>query len=365
MRAIGDRAAWYHRDDCTDRPDAGVGTPSQKAARAENNAVLKVENLSTHFVTPRGTVRAVDRVSLGVGRGEVVGLVGETGSGKSVTAASILNLVRPPGTIIDGRIVFEGEDLLKKSEREMGAIRGAKIGLVVQNVRASLNPLIAVGSQMTNVYRVHLPMSKKEARDHCHSMLRSVGFREPEQVARQYPHELSGGMAQRVLLALVLGLSPTLIIADEPTSGLDATVQLEVLDLMSRLIRERHASSLLITHDFGVVARYCDTVAVMFGGRIVERAPTREFLSDPRHPYSVRLLAALGWSGPRSLPAPTGSKVDAVPLAAESGAGCNYATRCVLATHGCRSAEPDLRTFPGGREVRCFRADDPAWETAR
>jgi peptide/nickel transport system ATP-binding protein len=336
---------------------ARVAEGDAKGGASEGPAgpLLSVRELSTYFESDAGVVKAVDRVSFDVGRGEIVGLVGETGSGKSVTAASILNLVRAPGRIVGGSVLFEGADLTQMTERELMQVRGSAIALIVQNVKASLNPLLPIGAQIMNAYRAHLPLDKKASRDLLMTMLEAVGFEDSRRVARSYPHQLSGGMAQRTLLALALGLSPKLIIADEPTSGLDATVQVEVLNTMSRLIRERGTSMLLITHDFGVVSHYCDAVAVMYGGRLVERAEVGEFFVHPAHPYSVRLLAALGWTGSAQRIMSHQRELD---LVAAPEQGCNYAGRCSLAIQACVEVEPSLRQVGKTQYARCLRSDE-------
>ena len=229
--------------------------------------------------------------------------------------------------------------------------------MIVQNVKAALNPLLPIGSQILNVYRAHLPLDKVASRQLLMTMLEAVGFDEPDRVARSYPHQLSGGMAQRALLALALGLSPKLIIADEPTSGLDATVQVEVLNTISGLIRERGTSMLLITHDFGVVSRYCDTVAVMYGGRLVERADVREFFARPAHPYSVRLLTALGWAGRASRLMNRPHEPD---LSAAAAGGCIYAGRCSLTMQACVDEEPPFIEVATSHLARCLRAHEVA-----
>lgn len=333
------------------------GEPGDAANAEAVQPLLSVRELSTHFETADGVVRAVDRVSLDVAQGEIVGLVGETGSGKSVTAASILNLVREPGRIVGGSVLFEGANLTLMTERELMRVRGSAIALIVQNVKASLNPLLPIGAQIMNVYRAHLPLDKSAARELLMTMLERVGFEDPLRVARSYPHQLSGGMAQRTLLALALGLSPKLIIADEPTSGLDATVQVEVLNTMSGLIRERGTSMLLITHDFGVVSHYCDTVAVMYGGRLVERATVREFFAHPAHPYSVRLLSALGRTGGAERIMSHQRELD-VPTTSERG--CNYAQRCSLAMQACLDDEPLLIQVAETQYARCIRSHEVA-----
>jgi ABC-type dipeptide/oligopeptide/nickel transport system ATPase component len=254
--------------------------------------VIKVTNLHTYFYSQRGIEKVLQGVSFEVGRSEVLGLVGQTGSGKSLTAASILGLVQPPGRIVAGSVVFSGVDLLRVSEHERQAVRGAQIALIVQNPKAALNPVMSVGSQVLNIYRFHLSLSKRQLWQRMLEIFRSVGFDEPGRVASSFPYQLSGGMAQRVLIAIMLGLSPKLVIADEPTTGLDATVQVQVLDLLKAKLKDLGAAAILITHDLHIVANYCDLIAVLHEGTIVESAPVSAFFHRPAHPYSQRLLAA-------------------------------------------------------------------------
>jgi oligopeptide/dipeptide ABC transporter ATP-binding protein len=332
--------------------------PDGPADDSAEQPLLSVRELSTHFVTDHGVVKAVDRVSLDIAQGEIVGLVGETGSGKSVTGASILNLVREPGQIVSGSVLFEGADLTRMTERDLMRIRGSAIALIVQNVKASLNPLLPIGAQIMNVYRAHLALNKNAARELLMNMLQTVGFDDPRRVARSYPHQLSGGMAQRTLLALALGLSPKLIIADEPTSGLDATVQVEVLNTMSELIRERGTSMLLITHDFGVVSHYCDSVAVMYGGRLVERATVQQFFAHPAHPYSLRLLSALGRTGDAQQILSRQPELNMPTTTTERG--CNYAHRCSLTVQACLDDEPPMIKVAETQYARCIRCHEVA-----
>jgi ABC-type dipeptide/oligopeptide/nickel transport system ATPase component len=257
-----------------------------------NGAILNVSNLHTYFYSRGGVAKTLQGVSFHVAPCEVLGLVGQTGSGKSLTAASILGLVQPPGKVVAGSVLFHGVDLLKVSERERQAIRGREIALIVQNPKAALNPVMSVGTQVLNIYRFHMKLPKQYVWKHMLEVFRSVGFDEPERLAASFPYQLSGGMAQRVLIAVMLGLSPKFVIADEPTTGLDATVQVQVLDLLKAKLRDLGAAAILITHDLHIVANYCDRIAVMHEGKIVESAPIEAFFDRPAHPYSQRLLAA-------------------------------------------------------------------------
>jgi peptide/nickel transport system ATP-binding protein len=254
--------------------------------------LLQIEHLSTVFDTPTGRVVAVDDVSFEIRKGETLGLVGESGSGKSVTAFSIVRLVLPPGRIAAGRVWFQGRDLLALSDEEIRKVRGAGIGFVFQEPMAALNPVMRVGTQVAESLLVHGLSTKREARQRAIELLKAVHIREPERRVDEYPHQLSGGMQQRVMLAMALACRPPLLIADEPTTALDVTVQAQILDLLRELKREFDLSLLLITHDLGVIAETADRVAVMYRGKIVEQGPVRDILRRPQHPYTQQLLAA-------------------------------------------------------------------------
>ena len=256
------------------------------------DALLTVENLTTVFDSPAGRVVAVDDVSFEVHKGETLGLVGESGSGKSVTAFSIVQLLQPPGRVVAGRVLFQDRDLLALPEDEMRKIRGVGIGFVFQEPMAALNPVMRVGAQVAEALVVHGLERRRDALERAVELLRAVHIREPEARARDYPHQLSGGMQQRVMLAIALSCRPPLIIADEPTTALDVTVQAQILDLLRELKRTFDLSLLLITHDLGVIAETADRVAVMYQGRLVEQGAVREVLRDPKHPYTQQLLAA-------------------------------------------------------------------------
>jgi peptide/nickel transport system ATP-binding protein len=321
-------------------------------------ALLEIENLQTHFRTPDGVNRAVDGVSFTVEAGETVAIVGESGCGKSVTAGSVLRLIPEPPGKIKGSIRFEGVDLLKLDERAMRDIRGNQISMVFQEPMTSLNPVLTVGRQIGETLRLHQGLGREAAERRVVEMLRLVGIAEPERRAREYPHQLSGGMRQRVMIAIALACNPKLLIADEPTTALDVTIQAQILDLMSELKQRVGAAIILITHDLGVVAEIAERVLVMYAGRKVEEAPVRELFRSPRHPYTQGLLGAL----PR-----LGSSVNdkatrlveipgAVPSLKQRIAGCVFASRCALAREVCRQVPPALELKAPGHLAACHFA---------
>ena len=337
----------------------GVESPrdQQAASPLDQRALLAVRNLHTHFLSREEPIRALNGVTFEIGRYETVGLVGETGSGKSLSAASILGLVRPPGRVVAGRALFDGRDLIHMAEAERRSLRGGEIALVPQNAKAALNPLLRVGDQIRTVYKAHLGLSDAVLRDHMGNMLESVGFSDPGHVADSYPHELSGGMAQRVVLAIAMGTDPKLIIADEPTSGLDSTVQVKVLDLMQRLLGKTRGSALLITHHLGIVAQYCERVLVMHAGQIVESADVESFFARPMHPYGVGLLEALrvgtDTSGQGAI------LVEGTPPdLRELPSGCLYRLRCPLAADLCQRDEPPMLDVGSGHQSKCYRVTE-------
>ncbi len=317
-------------------------------------AVLDVQDLHMGFPVARGTARAVDGVSLTLARGRVLGLVGESGCGKSMTALCLLRLVPSPGRITGGRILFEGRDLLVLSEREMRAVRGAGLAMIFQEPMTALNPVLTVGSQIAEAIRIHRPVTHKEAWDRAVALLDEVGIPEPEARATDYPHQLSGGMRQRVMIAMAISCEPQVLVADEPTTALDVTIQADILALL-RDLRERHGMALLlITHDLGVVAEQADEVAIMYAGRIVEQAPVTEIFAHPRHPYTQALL--------RSMPR-LGHHVDrlaqipgTVPDLAKLPSGCAFRDRCPIAIDACGAAVPPLEQKAPGHRAACIRA---------
>jgi peptide/nickel transport system ATP-binding protein len=320
--------------------------------------LLEIENLHTFFYTDNGVARAVDGVSFSVGVGETVGVVGESGCGKSVTALSILRLVRPPGRIEDGSVMrFEGRDLLGLGEREMQHVRGNRIAMVFQEPMTALNPVFTIGDQIGEVGRIHAGMSKREAWAKAIEMLKVVGIPAPEQRAGEYPHQLSGGMRQRVVIAMALVMNPALVIADEPTTALDVTIQAQILELLADLTRRLGTSVLLITHDLGVVAENCTRVIVMYAGEVVEEATTIDLFARAHHPYTEGLLGAMPRVGgekdrlatiPGTVPPPTNWPD-----------GCRFRDRCPYSWERCESEHPPLYQIGAGHSSRCHLADEP------
>jgi len=318
------------------------------------NPLLSVSNLTTVFDTPRGPVAAVDDVGFEIRAGETLGLVGESGSGKSVTALSIMRLVQPPGRIAAGRIAFNGRDLLTLDEKTMRAVRGAEIALIFQEPMTALNPVFRVGGQIAETLLVHGRATRREAKAKAIDLLRAVRIPNPESRVHDYPHQLSGGMRQRVLIAMALACQPSLVIADEPTTALDVTIQAEILDLLREMKSALNLSLLLVTHDLGVIAETADRVAVMYAGRIVETGPVRAIFRNPAHPYTRGLLASMpGGSAGRRLRAIDGS----VPLLGALPPGCAFNPRCPDRFDPCTAAPPP--DFPAGSEqtAKCYLHD--------
>ncbi len=323
--------------------------------------ILEVSNLKTHFFTADGVVPAVDGVSYAVGPGETLGVVGESGCGKSVTALSILRLVAdPPGRIVDGAIFFEGTNLLLLSEQEMEKIRGNDISMIFQEPMTSLNPLQTAGHQISEAVALHQGLSRRDAMDQAVDMLRRVHIPEPEHRARAYPHQLSGGMRQRVMIAMALSCNPKVLIADEPTTALDVTIQAQILDLMRELRQTFGTAMILITHDMGVVAENADRVVVMYAGRKVEEAPVDDLFERPAHPYTRGLLASIPNLDAAARTEPVRSRLNEikgmVPVLSRLPPGCAFAPRCGFATDECRVAFPPLTTVRDGHVVACWHA---------
>lgn len=303
--------------------------------------LLSVRDLQTHFITRDRydrvqAARALNGVSFDLAEGRILGLVGESGAGKSLTITSILGLLRPPARVVGGTALFEGADLLHMTDRQRQRVLGARIGLVVQSPRTSLDPLATVGAQLIRVQRTHTGRSRRDAASRAEAMLAAVGIPDPARRMRSWPHEMSGGMAQRVVIALALVNEPRLLVADEPTTGLDVTVQAQVLDLLTAAVRVRRIGAVVITHDLGVVAQYCDDVAVMFAGQVMEQGPVRSVFAEPAHPYTRALLEAT----PERLQ--LGRKRDdgAPPDLADLPGGCLYRERCRQAASVCNHPPP-------------------------
>ena len=324
-------------------------------------SLLEIEGLKTHFFTRDGVVRAVDGVSFSVAPGETLAVVGESGCGKSVTSLSILRLIAsPPGRIVEGSIRFQGQDLLALSERGMRDIRGNEISMIFQEPMTSLNPVLSVGRQITETLTLHRGLSREAAKARAIEMLRLVGIPEPDSRLRQYPHEFSGGMRQRVMIAMALACDPKLLIADEPTTALDVTVQAQILDLMRQLKATTGTAIILITHSLGVVAEMAQRVIVMYGGRKVEEAPVGALFATPRHPYTrallssvPRLRSSLAGNGKARLAEIAG----VVPSLKEAIPGCIFAPRCRHASERCRQSYPPLEQKAAGHWVACWEAD--------
>ncbi|MEN8171474.1 MAG: ABC transporter ATP-binding protein [Chloroflexota bacterium] len=325
-----------------------------------NQPLLKVRNLKTYFFTDDGVVKAVDGVDFDVQPGEVLGLVGESGCGKSVTSFSILRLIDQPGKTVDGEIHFDGRDLLQLSESEMVDMRGNLISMIFQQPQSSLNPVFTVGSQVAEVFQIHKDIKKEEAWNQAVELLKLVGIPDAENKAHAYPHEMSGGQAQRVMIAMALALKPKLLIADEPTTALDVTIQAQILDLMIDLRDKMGASIILITHDLGLIAETADRVAVMYAGQIIEQADIETIFEEPKHPYTQGLIASVPVLGEVKerlavIPGMVPNLVDMPP-------GCRFAPRCLAREeHGldiCARLEPDLISINGEHTVRCWLYQD-------
>lgn len=319
---------------------------------SKENSLLDIRNLKTYFYTYKGVVKALEGVNLRIGANELLGLVGETGCGKTVTGLSILSLIDYPGKIIGGEIVFGGEDLLKLSENEMSErIRGKKISMIFQEPRSSLNPTYTVGSQISEAIRLHQRVNKREAFERSISILRQTGMPDPERIVKEYPHELSGGMAQRAMIAMALSCDPDLLIADEPTSSLDVTIEAQILELIKELISKFRASVLLITHDLGIVAETCDKVAVMYAGNVIEYGDVRDIFKRHKHPYTEGLLKSvpkLKMSG--ELYTIEGT----VPNLITPPTGCRFHPRCPEARKKCSELKPPDFEVEMGHSVSCF-----------
>jgi peptide/nickel transport system ATP-binding protein len=322
----------------------------------ENNNILEIKNLKTQFFTEAGIVRAVDGIDLTVKRGEVLGVVGESGCGKSVTSLSIMRLISQPGRIVEGQILFDNTDLVAISESQMRDVRGNRISMIFQQPQSSLNPVFRIGDQLTEVLHIHQDIGKEEGERRAVELLRMVGIPEPETRIKAYPHELSGGMAQRVMIAMALACVPELLIADEPTTALDVTIQAQILDLMRNLRSKMDTAIILITHDLGVVAEMCDRVDVMYAGRIVEKAPVVELFQNPKHPYTAALIGStpvLGQAEKELVTIP-----GSVPNLINLPVGCKFAPRCQARIETdlekCTVEEPQLKQIGAKHWTRCW-----------
>ena len=320
--------------------------------------VLEIKDLRTYFYTSDGEVRAVDGLRYSIRKGECVALVGESACGKSVSALSVMRLIPyPPGIIVGGEIIFEGQDLLKLSESKMRDTRGNQIAMVFQEPMTSLNPVLSINLQLTESLETHRDMDRKSAKKEALNLLKVVGLPDAEQRLEYYPHQFSGGMQQRIMIAMALSCNPKLLIADEPTTSVDVTVQAQLLELLNDLRSQFGTSVLLITHNLGIVARYADRVNVMYAGRLVETAPTRDLYRSPKHPYTLGLLASV----PR-LDMPRDRKLSVIdglpPHLARLPKGCHFCPRCTIAIDRCREEKPELEEVGEDHYAACFRAGE-------
>ena len=339
------------------RPDPTPLVASSGDCRNPMAELLSVRNLHTHFRTDDGVVKAVDGVSFDLRAGETLGIVGESGSGKSVTCLSVLRLVpQPPAFFPEGEVRFEGHDLLKLSDAEMLAIRGNQIAMIFQDPMTSLNPYLTVERQLTEVLELHKGMTRRQAREPCVEMLAKVGIPSPHKRIDQYPHQYSGGMRQRVMIAMALLCNPRVLIADEPTTALDVTIQAQIMELIEELKQDLNMSVILITHDLGVVAGTTDRVAVMYAGKIVEQGTTEEVFTTPQHPYTRGLLNSVPRLDQQQ------PKLDAIPgLPPDLSAlptGCPFHPRCGQATDRCHEKYPDIVRFPSGQWSACWELEN-------
>ncbi|MEA2595999.1 MAG: oligopeptide transport system ATP-binding protein, partial [Thermomicrobiales bacterium] len=324
---------------------------------ARTERLLEVRDLKTHFFTRKGVAKVLDGLSFHVGKGEIVGLVGESGSGKSVTGFSIVQLLKHPGRIVGGEVVFEGRDLTKLSEEEIQEIRGKQVSMIFQNPRSSLNPVISIGEQISQVLRYRRGMSKSEAWQAAIDLLRTVHIPEPERRMRSFPHQMSGGMAQRVMIAMAISCSPKLLIADEPTTGLDVTIEYQIIQLLKEMRDLTGTSVIVITHDLNMAAEVCDRIMVMYAGRIVEEAPIKDFFTTPRHPYTVGLLASRpSLAVDADIPTIPGN----VPDLIMRPSGCPFHPRCRWATDVCREQDPAFREIAPAHFAACHHVEEVA-----
>lgn len=315
--------------------------------------ILDVDQLKTYFyLEDKKVAKAVDNISFSIFPGETVALVGESGSGKSITALSIMQLINKPGRIVDGTILMNGDELLQFSTKQMTKVRGKNIAMIFQEPMTALNPVYTVGNQISEMLRKHKKLHKKDARKQSIKLLQTVGIPRADEVIDEYPHQLSGGMRQRVMIAMAISCEPKLLIADEPTTALDVTIQAQILDLLVEMREKFQMALLLITHDLGVVSEYADRVMVMYGGQIVEEAPTRELLQNPEHPYTKGLLASI--PNMQDDVDRLGSIKGTVPPAFDFPKGCRFSTRCPFVMERCNHSNPDLKEINSIHSVRCY-----------
>ncbi|MDE7320156.1 MAG: ABC transporter ATP-binding protein [Lachnospiraceae bacterium] len=320
---------------------------------SQPEVLLEIRDLCVEFQTVEGTVHAVNHLNYTLHKGEKLGIVGESGSGKSVSSLGMLQLIpNPPGRITNGEILYKGQDLVKASEKEMQKIRGNEISMIFQEPMTSLNPIIKCGKQIAESLRLHWGMKKKEAMEEAIHMMQAVGIADSELRAHEYPHQMSGGMRQRVMIAMALACQPKILIADEPTTALDVTIQAQILDLIRKLNKKMGTSVIFITHDLGVVSELCDTVIVMYTGHIVEQAPAAELFAEPKHPYTRGLLDAIPKITKDRDPLKT---IDGmVPNPTERIEGCSFSPRCPHAADRCRREAPPMEQISDTRQVRCW-----------
>ena len=336
----------------SDRNSGARGSGARDTeARPPESPLLSVQHLTSGFDLNRRFLPAVIDVSFELNKGETLCLVGESGSGKSITALSIMRIVQPPGRIASGRVIFRGRDLLGLSEREMQQIRGAEIGLVFQEPMTALNPVFTIGSQIEETLRIHGRATRRTARDKAIELLDAVSVPEPARRVREYPHQLSGGLRQRALIAMALACEPALLIADEPTTALDVTIQAQILELLQDLRSRLGLALLLITHDLGVVAQMADRVGVMYAGRVVEEAPVKALFDDPKHPYTQGLMSSIP-SGTRG--GPLTAIPGSVPPLGALPPGCSFAPRCPRRFEPCAAAHPGTTSLGSQRGVTCY-----------
>lgn len=321
-----------------------------------NSNLLEIKDLKTSFLTERGLVTAVDGVSFSIKPGETLGVVGESGCGKSVTAASIMRLLNKDSTIYEGEIIYKGKNLLKLSEKEMREIRGNEISIIFQDAMTSLNPIYTIGDQIAESLMIHRKLNKRQAYEEAIEMLRMTGIPAPEKRVHEYPHELSGGMRQRAMIAMALSCRPSLLIADEPTTALDVTIQAQILDLINDLKEELNMSVMMITHDLGVVAEVCTRVVVMYLGQVIEETDVESLFDQPLHPYTKGLLECIPQlEDDRSKRLFTIKGI--VPSLDNVPKGCRFAQRCPYVDEQCMSESPDLKEVSQGHKVRCWNYD--------